>query len=54
MATYFFETITDAQASAYNTTTDTLVFGQTGERANITLIGVSKGALSSEDFFFDF
>jgi len=30
MSTYFFETITDAQASTFNATTDTLVFGQTG------------------------
>src|SRR5436190_16538900 len=38
MATYFFETITALHASTYDTTADTLVFGQTGERANTTTV----------------
>ena len=37
MATYFFETITDAQAAAY-TAADNLVFGQTGETARLTTV----------------
>jgi Ca2+-binding RTX toxin-like protein len=38
MATYFFETITDAQAASFDATADNLVFGQTGERANTTTV----------------
>src|SRR5436190_9424491 len=47
MATFFFETITDAQAAAYNATTDTLVFGQTGERANITTVRFNPATATS-------
>jgi Ca2+-binding RTX toxin-like protein len=38
MATYFFATITDAQAATYNAANDTLVFQTPGERANITTV----------------
>src|SRR4051812_30170935 len=38
MATYFFETMTDAQAAAYNPTADSLVFGGAGESAKTTTV----------------
>ena len=38
MAPYFFETVTDAQASTYDAQNDTLVFQTTGERANLTTV----------------
>ena len=38
MATYFFETITDAQAASYDADSDTLVFQTPGERATITTV----------------
>ena len=38
MATYFFETVTDAQASHFNGPTDVLVFGMTGETAYRTSV----------------
>ena len=47
MSTYFFETITDAQASTFNAATDTLVFGQTGERANITTVRYNPATATS-------
>src|SRR4249920_879091 len=49
MSTFFFETITDAQAAGFNAggTTDTLVFGQTGERANITTVRFNAATATS-------
>src|SRR5262245_37057591 len=47
MSTFFFETITDAQASAYNAATDNLVFGTTGERANITTVRYNPATATS-------
>ncbi len=38
MATYLFETITEAQALAYNAGADQLVFGGVGERAATTSV----------------
>ena len=46
MATYFFETITDAQAAAY-TAADNLVFGQTGETARLTTVIFNAAAATS-------
>src|SRR5690349_16188717 len=47
MSTYFFETITDAQASAFNAASDTLVFSTTGERANITTVRYNAATATS-------
>ena len=48
MATYFFETITDAQAAVY-TSADTLVFGQQGETASRTTVAFNP-ATAEEDY----
>lgn len=47
MATYFFETITDAQAAAYNAAADTLVFQTAGERANLTTVRYNAATATS-------
>ncbi|HEX7929396.1 MAG TPA: hypothetical protein VF470_00610, partial [Sphingomicrobium sp.] len=46
MATYFFENITDAQAATF-ASTDTLVFGQTGERAPLTTVRFNPATLAN-------
>src|ERR1700754_4943672 len=47
MPTYFFETITDAQAATYDATTDNLVFTTTGERGNITTVRYNAATATS-------
>ena len=49
MATYFFETITDAQAAAYNAAADTLVFGTTGETAWKTTVRFNPATATSSE-----
>src|SRR5690349_9466311 len=52
MATYFFETITDAQAAAY-TAADNLVFGQTGETAFRTTVTFNSNFILENPIFPD-
>jgi len=47
MATYFFETITDAQAAGFSSTADNLVFSTTGEAANITTVRYNAATATS-------
>ena len=47
MATYFFETITDAQAAAYNASADTLVFQTTGESRSLTTVRYNAPTLTT-------
>src|SRR4051812_46205203 len=47
MATYFFETITDAQAATYSAATDTLVFQTTGESARLTTVRYNAATATS-------
>ena len=48
MATYFFETITDAQAATYDAADDTLVFSTPGETANITTVRFNAATATSK------
>ena len=49
MATYFFETITAAQALTYNQATDTLVFGTAGETAVRTSVAFVPASATAAD-----